>query len=274
MLNPEIAKNILSSFKIKDRPSLLDAVRLGSESNKELETWSLFCSLLAWGGLLPKRKILIEFYEKLPNTFLDFLNDPSQKQLRRIYRNEGGSKQLHYLCLSIQDLLDEHRSIGSFLKETDNLTLAIFRLAYELRKNLETYMIKRKFNLPKVELLPPKTKNEKRKTNALKRYCMYFRWMVRDSEPDFGLWKFFKKRDLYHPLDRHVARILKRWGVLDNNLANWENVINVTEYFKIIEPSDPTKYDYHLVTFGQNYCRKNDPLCEICSIRKVFRCIL
>lgn len=108
----------------------------------------------------------------------------------------------------------------------------------------------------------------------MKRYCMYFRWMVRDSEPDYGIWNFFDKRDLYHPLDLHVARILKRWRVLSDDSNDWYNVQQVTEYFKKVEPNDPLKYDYHLVTFGQKFCGKNSPMCWKCPVKPKFACNL
>jgi len=261
MLDPEIAKNILSKFKPEDRPSLLDAANLGNKSRVELEIWGLFCSCFAWGRVSRKRNILIPFYKNLPGTFTEFVIDPSQDLLKNLYKKENRWLKLLGLCLAIRDMLEEHGSISEFVKESEGLVHAIFKLAYTLREKLDRYPPypkKMKFNLPRVDLTPPQTEKEKKKISALKRFCMYFRWMVRDSELDFGLWNFFDKSDLCHPVDTHVAKIMKRWGVLPNNSVNWLNVEKVTEYFKTVEPNDPTKFDYHLVTFGQNFCEKTD----------------
>lgn len=274
MLDPKIAKSVLSDFRVEDRPTILDAVDLGNSSKIELETWGLFCACLMWGGLKAKRKLLIPFYKGLPNSFTEFVKASSQEMLRGIYKTDNGSLQLQGLCLAIRDLLKKCESIGNFVSQSESVDHAIFRLASMLREKLDRHPPKRKFNLPKVGSVPPVTIKEKRRTRALKRYCMYFRWMVRNSEPDFGAWDFFDSKDLWHPIDTHVAKILKRWGVLSDNSPNWLNVEKVTEYFRIIEPNDPLKFDYHLVTFGQKLCKKNYPLCWKCPIKSQFSCNL
>ena len=274
MLDPKIAKRVLSDFRVEDRQSVLDAVNLGNSSRLELETWGLFCACLMWGGVKPKRKLLIPFYENLQGPFTEFVMEPSQDMLRRIYKTDAGSLQLQGLCLAIGDLIKEYGNIGKLVSESKSVDHAVFRLAHIFRKKLDRHPPNRKYNLPKVSSTTPVTTNQKRKTRALKRYCMYFRWMVRDSEPDFGIWNFFDKKDLWHPIDTHVAKVLNRWGVLSDNSPNWLNVEKVTEYFGIVEPSDPLRFDYHLVTFGQKMCKKNDPLCWRCPIKSVFKCDL
>ena len=270
MLEPQLVKGILSSMG--DRPSILDVVRLGMKSKRELETWGLFCACLSWGGLFGKRKLLTSFYKNLQGSFVEFIKRPSQNKLKFIYKNENGSLQLLGLCFSIRDLLEEYGSVSNLVRESGSVEQAIFRLAYTLRENLEKYPPRRKFNLPKVSITPPTTVKDKIRTNALKRYCMYFRWMVRDSEPDFGIWKFFNKRDLFYPLDTHAARILMRWGVLTNDSPNWFNVEKATEYFRKVDPEDPLRFDYHLVTFGQRFCKKKSPLCSKCKVKEYFEC--
>ena len=134
MLNPKIAKKVLSKFKVEDRESLLDAVKLGKNSKEELETWGLFCACLGWGGLVPKRKLLIPFYENLPNLFTQFVMEPSQRILKNIYKSERGSLRLLGLCLTIGDLLEEYGSISKLVRASENVDRAIFSLAHSLRE--------------------------------------------------------------------------------------------------------------------------------------------
>jgi len=54
MLEPSHAEKVLSKFSVEDRPSILEAVRLGRKSRKELEIWALFCACLSWGDYLEK----------------------------------------------------------------------------------------------------------------------------------------------------------------------------------------------------------------------------
>jgi len=267
-LEPQIARAVLLKFDWRERKSILDAVRLGSSSKEELEAWGLFCACMSWGGLNAKRNSLISFYREINGDFLDFLVRPSIDPLKLIYPRKGAN-QLLGLCLAIEDVVEEYGSIGSLVRG-ENVLKAVFKLAYVLRESLERCPVREKFNLPKVRIKPPVTTEEKVKTNALKRYCMYFRWMVRDEEPDFGIWNFFNKRELFHPIDTHVACIMKRWGVLEDERTNWLNVEKVTNYFRKFEPEDPVKFDYHLVTFGQKFCRKKAPLCSSCPVKQEF----
>ena len=274
MLDPEIVRRILSSFRVEDRLSILDAVNLGKRSKVELETWGLFCACLAWGKLETKREKLISFHEKLSTSFIEFLEEPLQEPLKIIYPGKG-LIQLLGLCLAIRDILKEYGSISGLVEDSKSVNEGIFKLANTFRRKLDQHPpFRRKFNLPRVVLKPPVTIREKKRTRALKRYCMYSRWMVRNLEPDFGIWKFYDKRDLFHPVDTHVACILKRWGVLSNEKDDWFNVEKVTEYFRMVEPDDPLKFDYHLVTFGQKFCKKDDPMCSKCPVRPHFKCDL
>jgi len=152
----------------------------------------------------------------------------------------------------------EYGSIGKLAKQESNVKSAIFRLAFEIGSRYRRISRSKFPSLPFLKSPePPRSLKEKRKISALKRYCMYFRWMIRDEPPDFGLWKFFDKSDLFYPLDTHVTRILYRWNVLPDTQANWLNVEIATEYFKQVLWEDPLRFDYHLVTFGQKICTKN-----------------
>lgn len=274
-LDPEIAKSVLSGFSWRERETILDAVRLGNKSQNELETWGLFCACLTWGGLEAKRDLLMNFYRKISKPFLQFLRDPSTEPLTVIYPGKGVN-QLPGVCLAIKDIINEFGSLSEFSKNQKDVVHCIFGLANTLRRNLDKHHSAKKFNLPKVKSIPPFSSEEKKRTGALKRYCMYLRWMVRDEEPDFGVWNFFDKKDLFHPIDTHVSCILKRWRVLSDEKANWFNVEKVTKYFREVEPDDPTKFDYHLVTFGQKFCKKKGPLCWKCPVNLEFKfkCIL
>jgi len=274
MLDPEVAREVLSRFKVEDRVSILDAVNLGDKSKMELETWGLFCACLMWGGIEGRRKSLEDFYKRLDNRFVVFLKNPRTELLRCIFPNKPNL--LIGLCQTINDILIEYETIGNLVSEEQNVISAIFKLGNTIwKKQSKLTLDNRLKGLPKIPTSePPGTDKEKKEQSALKKYCMFFRWMIRDGPPDFGIWDFFDKRDLFHPIDRHVARILQRWEVLSDNSPNWFNVERVTEYFRRVEPDDPLKFDYHLVTFGQRFCKKDGPMCWKCPVRPHFECDL
>ncbi|MCM1339340.1 MAG: TIGR02757 family protein [Muribaculaceae bacterium] len=87
---------------------------------------------------------------------------------------------------------------------------------------------------------------------AMKRMCMYLRWMVRKSKVDVGIWEFMKPSELYIPLDVHVGRISREMGLLTRNSNDFKAVIELTENLKKFCPEDPIKYDFALFGYGVN----------------------
>lgn len=85
---------------------------------------------------------------------------------------------------------------------------------------------------------------------AMKRMNMYLRWMVRDGVVDFGIWKNIKKADLLIPLDTHVARLSREFGLLNRKQNDFKAVIELTNKLKEFNPKDPVKYDFALFGLG------------------------
>ena len=95
-----------------------------------------------------------------------------------------------------------------------------------------------------------------RKGGAMKRMCMFLRWMVRKGPVDFGLWEFMPASDLYIPLDVHVARISREMGLLTRNANDFKAVKELTENLKQFDPQDPAKYDFAMFGYGVNENKK------------------
>lgn len=91
---------------------------------------------------------------------------------------------------------------------------------------------------------------------AMKRMCMYLRWMVRKSCVDVGIWKFMKPSELYIPLDVHVARVSRQMGLLTRNSNDFKAVIELTNKLKEFCPDDPVKYDCAMFAYGVDNNKK------------------
>ncbi len=87
---------------------------------------------------------------------------------------------------------------------------------------------------------------------AMKRMCMYLRWMVRKSAVDVGIWEFMKPSELYIPLDVHVGRVSRQMGLLTRNANDFKAVLELTENLKKFCPEDPIKYDFAIFSYGIN----------------------
>ena len=90
------------------------------------------------------------------------------------------------------------------------------------------------------------------KGSAMKRMCMFLRWMVRKGPVDFGIWDFMPTSDLFIPLDTHVARLSREMGLLTRKANDFKSVIEITENLKNFDPVDPIKYDFALFGYGVN----------------------
>lgn len=91
-----------------------------------------------------------------------------------------------------------------------------------------------------------------KKGGAMKRMCMFLRWMVRKGPVDFGIWNFMPASDLLIPLDVHVARISRQMGLLTRNANDFKAVLELTNNLKKFDPQDPTKYDFAMFGYGVN----------------------
>jgi uncharacterized protein (TIGR02757 family) len=106
-----------------------------------------------------------------------------------------------------------------------------------------------------LEDFPPRTKKHiatPYKQSSCKRLNMYLRWMVRrdNAGVDFGVWKSIKPSQLICPIDLHVARVAKRFQLLDRQLVDWQAALELTSYLRTLDAEDPVKYDFALFGLG------------------------
>jgi len=88
--------------------------------------------------------------------------------------------------------------------------------------------------------------------SSCKRLNMFLRWMVRQDKKgvDFGLWKEIKPAQLLMPLDVHVDRVARRFGLLKRKQTDWLSVLELTENLRKFDAEDPVKYDFALFGAG------------------------
>lgn len=87
---------------------------------------------------------------------------------------------------------------------------------------------------------------------AMKRMCMFLRWMVRKPPVDLGAWDFIPTSELLIPLDVHVARISREMGLLKRSSNDFKAVLELNENLKKIDPDDPAKFDFAIFGLGIN----------------------
>jgi len=107
--------------------------------------------------------------------------------------------------------------------------------------------------------------------SACKRANLFLRWMVRDRDIDFGIWKGIPKSKLVIPLDTHIARISRCLGFTERKSQGWKMAVEITESLKRFDPEDPLKYDFALCHHGiSGMCKgqKNSAECNACILKR------
>lgn len=106
--------------------------------------------------------------------------------------------------------------------------------------------------------------------SACKRSNLFLRWMIRDKDIDFGIWKGIPKNKLVIPLDTHIAKISKCLGFTSRKSQDWKMAVEITEALKRIDPKDPLKYDFALCHHGiSGVCkgRRENKACKECVFK-------
>lgn len=89
------------------------------------------------------------------------------------------------------------------------------------------------------------------KKSAAKRFAMFLRWMVRKDAVDLGLWQDVTPASaLVIPLDTHVAKMARQYGITARNANDWQTVEEITGYFRALDPTDPARFDFALFGLG------------------------
>lgn len=86
--------------------------------------------------------------------------------------------------------------------------------------------------------------------SACKRLNLFLKWMIRKGPVDMNVWKTVPESKLIIPLDTHVARISRKWGLTSRNSNDWKTAEEITENLKRFDPVDTVKYDFAIFGLG------------------------
>ncbi len=211
---------------------------------QDIEIAGFFAAIFAWGNrttIIQKSKELLQLMDNAP---YDFCLHHSDKELR---------------SLSVF----KHRTFNT----TDLLYfIEFFRFHYSKNKSLETAFTKHGETVEQIlngfhryffslDHIPERTRKHiatPERKSSCKRLNMFLRWMVRrdDKGIDFGIWKNISPSQLICPIDVHVARVAKRLNILTRKQTDWQAAVELTEYLRTLDSSDPVKYDFALFGLG------------------------
>lgn len=244
----KLAKQYETTDFIKDDPIKIPH---RYSAKKDIEIAGFMASLVAYG----RRDVFIKKLEQLlqiaqdepynfimnfePNVLGDFNyrfgkpDDFAQifNILKNLYQKDGGLEELFKYGYNCTRQTTSSTQTNMFVPITDYF--------YSRAKTPDATGFK--FMIP-----------DANKGSAMKRMCMFLRWMVRKKPVDFEIWDFMPASDLLIPLDTHVAKLSREMGLLTRNANDFKSVLELTENLRKFDPKDPIKYDFALFGYGVN----------------------
>lgn len=212
---------------------------------QDIEIAGFFASIFAWGNrttIIQKSSELMGLMDQQPHDFCLHHSGKDLKQLLHFKHRTFNATDLLYLIAFLKFHYSQHNSLEQAFTRSTN-------------KDMETRLIHFHnyfFSLPDAPIRTRKHIATPFKGSSCKRLNMFLRWMVRNDKAgvDFGIWKKIKSSELICPIDLHVARVAKRFQLLDRKQMDWQAAIELTNYLRELDPDDPVKYDFALFGLG------------------------
>ncbi len=233
---------------------------------RDIEVAGLIASSFAYGKLGSFMVVLDKIFKilgKSPTAFLENFNLKRDKVLfTGIKYRYNSNEDVLMLIYSLSECIKRWGSIKKLFLEGFNRFHNIKDGLSFFVRELETFIQGEKFTNPyEIKMLPNPERG-----SACKRLNLFLRWMVRDRDIDFGIWKEVGKENLIIPLDTHVGKISRCLGLLKKNSNDWLAASELTNSLKKFDPYDPVKYDFALCHIGiDGICNRNR--CNNCKIR-------
>jgi uncharacterized protein (TIGR02757 family) len=214
---------------------------------EDIEISGFFAAIFAWGRrdiIIRKTNELMLLMNNEPYQFIRNYTPSDFQKINGFKHRTFNSSDLDFYIRALKQVYQDHSSLESLFKG-------------DLKaETIEGHLIH--FYQTMSTIVPLESRNLKhistpRSKSACKRLCMFLRWMVREDEIDFGIWKTIKPNQLVIPLDVHVMNVAKKYAILpENEKPSWQTAIELTNYLKKWCAEDPVKYDLALFSLGLN----------------------
>jgi uncharacterized protein (TIGR02757 family) len=212
---------------------------------QDIEIAAFFAAIFAWGNrttIINKARELMGKMDMRPHDFCLHAGPAELENLKDFKHRTFNTDDLYYFIEFFRHHYTHHTTLETaFLMGMDKGD-----------ENIEKALIGFRRYFFSLEHLKRTEKHisSPLQNSACKRINMFLRWMVRKDAIDFGIWKKIKPAQLVCPLDLHVSRVAKRFGLITRPNADWRSAVELTQNLKKMDPLDPVKYDIALFSLG------------------------
>jgi len=225
---------------------------------QDIEIAGFFAAVFAWGNrttIIQKSNELIKGMDDAP---YDFIRNHQRGDLKRFvhfkHRTFNSTDLFYFLEFLQSHYLREESLETAFLP----LVLSGKKInptpssEKEFVKNALAGFYTRFFSLADAPHRTQKHIASPDKNSTCKRLNMYLRWMVRQDKQgvDFGIWKQISPAALICPVDLHVSRVARNFGLISRKQTDWETAMELTLALRKMDKKDPVKFDFALFSLG------------------------
>ena len=210
----------------------------------DIEIAAFFAAIFSWGNrttIINKSTELMQLMDMQPHQFIVHHSAKDLKQLLLFKHRTFTADDLYYFVAFFHEHFKIHNSLEIAFFPKKGMTVA------EGLNQFKTYFFSED-HLKRTE----KHISSPLQNSSCKRLNMFLRWMVRKDAAgvDFGLWKNITPAQLICPLDVHVARVARQYGLLHRKQNDWQAAIELTSNLCKLDKHDPVKYDFALFGTG------------------------
>ncbi|HMH34710.1 MAG TPA: TIGR02757 family protein, partial [Puia sp.] len=218
----------------------------------DIEIAGFFAAIFSWGNritIIQKTMALMQLMDHAPHEFILKHREKDLKKLMGFKHRTFKDIDLFYFIRFLRFHYQQHQSLeDAFLLHDQQKMLPGSIWAESALNAFHQYF----FSLQDA---PPRTFKHiasPGKNSTCKRLNMYLRWMVRKDRKgvDFGIWKRISPANLVCPIDLHVARVAKKFGLLSRQQTDWPAALELTGHLRNLDKDDPVKYDFALFGLG------------------------
>jgi uncharacterized protein (TIGR02757 family) len=252
---------------IYNHPSFIpaDPISVPHRFNKkqDVEISGFFAAVFSWGNrstIIRKSNELMKFLDDAPYDFIRNHRPRDLKSLMDFKHRTFNTTDLLYFIDFLRHHYQQSDTLESaFLSPIKQVIekkhppkIRIERGEPERVKSALSIFYRNFFSLKNAPLRTRKHISSPDKKSTCKRLNMYLRWMVRtdNNGVDFGIWNSISPADLICPVDLHVARVARGFGLISRKQTDWETAMELTRALRDMDPNDPVKYDFALFGLG------------------------
>lgn len=207
-----------------------------------------FAALMAWG----RRDIVInkvgDLLNRMDHRPADFIKNFSEADAARF----EGFKHRTFKPVDIYWLTKILSSIEKKYGGFEQFWMYCYSRAEKESRELISVFHEEFFAMhPEAAQRTRKHISDSEKNSSCKRLYLFLKWSIRQGSPvDLGIMDFMPASELMIPMDVHVGRQARVLGMLGRTYNDWKAVKELTGELRLLDPVDPSKYDFALFGIG------------------------